>query len=98
MLTCQMAAATAAGGAGKEKEPPNEVHQNAIFRETVAKEKRHQKLFAKFTYNPYNNDCKSKLLGFGQSPCSSYPVPKAMQSVWATDHKNLCFKMVIPTP
>lgn len=49
--------AAAAGGAGKEKEPPNEVHQNAIFRETVAKEQRHQKLFTKFTFNPYN-DCK----------------------------------------
>ena len=52
-----MAAATGGAGAGKEKEPPNEVHQNAIFRETVAKEQRHQKLFTKCTFNPYN-DCK----------------------------------------
>ena len=47
-------AAAATGAAGKEKEPPNEVHQNAIFRETIAKEQRHQKLFTRFTINPYN--------------------------------------------
>lgn len=37
----------------KEKEPPNEVHQNAIWRETVAKEQRHQKLYTHFLFNPF---------------------------------------------
>lgn len=41
----------------QEKEPLNEVHQDAIFRETVSKEQRHQKLYTNFTFNPYN-DCE----------------------------------------
>lgn len=40
--------------AGKqEKELPNIVHQNAIFRETIHKEQRHQKLYTNYGVNPY---------------------------------------------
>lgn len=44
-----------AGAAGKqhEKEPLNEVHQDAIFRETISKEQRHQKLYTHFLFNPF---------------------------------------------
>ncbi len=45
----------AVAGKQQEKEPLNEVHQNAIFRETVAKELRHQKLYTKFLFNPYKD-------------------------------------------
>lgn len=46
--------AGAAPGPGKhEKEPLNEVHQNAIWREHVAKEQRHQKLYTHFLFNPF---------------------------------------------
>ena len=37
----------------KEKEPVNIVHQNAIFRETIHKEQRHQKLYTSYGVNPY---------------------------------------------
>ena len=37
----------------QEKEPINIVHQNAIFRETIQKEQRHQKLYTSFGVNPY---------------------------------------------
>ena len=37
----------------KEKEPVNIVHQNAIFRETIHKEQRHQKLYTNYGVNPY---------------------------------------------
>ncbi len=37
----------------KEKDPVNIVHQNAIFRETVHKEQRHQKLYTNYGVNPY---------------------------------------------
>lgn len=37
----------------QEKEPVNYVHQTAIFRETIAKEERHQKLYTSFKFNPY---------------------------------------------
>ncbi|XP_003388421.1 PREDICTED: protein FAM183A-like [Amphimedon queenslandica] len=43
----------AAEGKGKEKDPVNIVHQNAIFCETVHKEQRHQKLYTNFGTNPY---------------------------------------------
>lgn len=49
----------AAEGKGKEKDPVNIVHQNAIFCETVHKEQRHQKLYTSFGTNPYK---KSKVL------------------------------------
>lgn len=49
----------AAEGKGKEKDPVNIVHQNAIFCETVHKEQRHQKLYTNFGTNPYK---KSKVL------------------------------------
>ena len=49
-------AAAATGASGKQQdEPPNEVHQNAIFRETVGKELRHQKLYTKYLYNPFKD-------------------------------------------
>ena len=38
---------------GKEKEPINIVHQNAIFCETILKEQRHQKLYTSYGVNPY---------------------------------------------
>lgn len=37
----------------QEKEPPNIVHQNAIFRETIHKEQRNQKLYTNYGVNPY---------------------------------------------
>ena len=37
----------------KEKDPVNIVHQNAISRETIHKEQRHQKLYTNFGVNPY---------------------------------------------
>ncbi len=43
-----MAAATK-----QEKEPANIVHQNAIFRETIHKEQRNQKLYTDYGVNPY---------------------------------------------
>ena len=40
--------------AGKQgKEPVNIVHQNAIFRETIHKEQRNQKLYTDYGVNPY---------------------------------------------
>ncbi|XP_076440623.1 cilia- and flagella-associated protein 144-like [Babylonia areolata] len=39
--------------AGKEKEPKNMVHQNAILCETVTKENRHQKLYTNYSINPF---------------------------------------------
>ena len=50
--------AAAAAGKQPEKEPVNIVHQNAIFRETVHKEQRHQKLYTDYGVNPYK---KSKM-------------------------------------
>lgn len=38
---------------GKEKEPINIVHQNAIFCETILKEQRHQKLYTSYGVNPF---------------------------------------------
>lgn len=43
----------------QEKEPVNIIHQNAIFRETIMKEQRHQKLYTSFGFNPYKK-CKYK--------------------------------------
>ena len=43
--------------AGKEKEPKNAVHQNAILKETVTKENRHQKLYTNYSINPFK-ECK----------------------------------------
>lgn len=37
----------------KEKDPVNIVHQNAIFRELVHKEQRHQKLYTNYSVNPF---------------------------------------------
>lgn len=44
----------------QEKEPVNIIHQNAIFRETIMKEQRHQKLYTSFGFNPYkkSKECK----------------------------------------
>ncbi|KAI4883342.1 hypothetical protein NFI96_011190 [Prochilodus magdalenae] len=39
--------------AGKEKEPVDIVHQNAIHVETILKERRSQKLYTKFSINPF---------------------------------------------
>ena len=52
--------ATTAQGKQHEKEPLNIVHQNAIWREHVAKEQRHQKLYTSFKFNPYK-DCEFSL-------------------------------------
>ena len=53
----------AASAAGKqEKEPTNVVHQNAIFRETIHKEQRHQKLYTDYGVNPYKKSKARKLL------------------------------------
>ena len=45
-------AATAHASKG-EKEPVNIVHQNAIFRETIKKEQRNQKLYTDYSVNPF---------------------------------------------
>ncbi|KAL2089787.1 hypothetical protein ACEWY4_014475 [Coilia grayii] len=37
----------------KEKDPIDIVHQNAIHVETILKEQRYQKLYTKFSINPY---------------------------------------------
>lgn len=42
-------------GKQQEKEEPNEVHQNAIFRETVTKEKRLFKLYTEYKFNPFKD-------------------------------------------
>lgn len=54
-----------ATAAGKQQELPNEVHQDAIFRETVTKEKRHQKLYTSFKFNPYDKRCESLFPKYG---------------------------------
>ncbi len=47
----------------QEKEQVNVVHQNAIFRETIHKEQRQQKLYTSYGVNPYK---KSKsIIAFG---------------------------------
>ncbi|KAK1796702.1 hypothetical protein P4O66_009717 [Electrophorus voltai] len=43
----------AASGKAKEKEPVDIVHQNAIHVETIMKEQRSQKLYTKFSINPF---------------------------------------------
>ncbi|XP_064385742.1 cilia- and flagella-associated protein 144-like [Halichondria panicea] len=40
----------------QEKEQVNVVHQNAIFRETIHKEQREQKLYTSYGVNPYKKD------------------------------------------
>lgn len=57
----------AAEGKGKEKDPVNIVHQNAIFCETVHKEQRHQKLYTSFGTNPYKKSKDLVVIGFFQS-------------------------------
>ena len=52
----------AADGKGKEKDPVNIVHQNAIFCETVHKEQRHQKLYTNFGTNPYKKSTNGDIL------------------------------------
>ncbi|XP_013409420.1 protein FAM183B-like [Lingula anatina] len=37
-----------------QKDPTNFVHQNAIHRETILKETKHQKLYTNYSINPYN--------------------------------------------
>ena len=54
----------AAEGKGKEKDPVNIVHQNAIFCETVHKEQRHQKLYTSFGTNPYKKSKVLVVIGF----------------------------------
>lgn len=54
LVNCRKMATTTTGKQ-QEKEPLNIVHQNAIFRETVAKEQRHQKLYTSFKFNPYKD-------------------------------------------
>ena len=44
----------------QEKEPENVVHQNAIFRETIHKEQRHQKLYTNYGVNPYKKSMFSR--------------------------------------
>ena len=39
--------------ATKEREPPNQVHQQMILNETVKKEIENQKLYTNFTVNPF---------------------------------------------
>ncbi|XP_030647927.1 cilia- and flagella-associated protein 144 [Chanos chanos] len=43
----------AAPAKSREKDPVNIVHQNAIHAETIMKEQRSQKLYTKFSINPY---------------------------------------------
>ncbi|CAM9759247.1 cilia- and flagella-associated protein 144 [Lampetra fluviatilis] len=43
----------AKGAPPKEKEPPNEVHQNAILCESIRKEERNLRLYTEFSINPY---------------------------------------------
>ena len=51
----------------QDKEALTEVQQNAIWREHVAKEQRHQKLYTHFLFNPFKERECTSLATFNNS-------------------------------
>ena len=69
---------------GTEKEPVNIVHRNAIFRETIRKEQRDQKLYTSYGVNPYTKSerAESRACAFS---LSLLPLLHSARHCWKTE-------------